>query len=520
MATPMFKIDGLWSGFPSLYFLAFGVSLLAFTTYSLYVAFFSPLSKFPGPLSARFSNLYLLREASRGRNHLLFPELHAKYGSIVRTGPNRLLFGHPDAVPVIYGTNSKFYKGHFYTAFRRNFQGRLMDNVFTTRDPIYHKQMKTSAASVYSLSSLKQMEALVDGNTSLFIKSMEAKAGRPVDLSGWLQWYAIDVIGSITFLQTFGCMETESDAKGVISMVDFAFQYGTVVGMMPKLHHLLLGSRYGAKFFSFIPFLAKANHYNHVGLMTMKGIKDYDARNDEEKASSPDLLSAMRQAQKNHPDRLTDRDLMGFLFANIVAGSDTTAVALRCIFYSLARNPDVYAKLVAEIRNAERDGKLSTIVTYQEAMAMRYLNAVIKEALRIHPGAALPLERIVPPEGAEICGAFIPGGTDVGVSSWVVNHDEDVFAEDPHKFRPERWLEADQDQLRLMDRTFFTFGGGSRICLGKNISMLEMTKFIPQVLRKFKLEWAYPNTDWEIETYFVAKQRGLNMRLIPIKAET
>ena len=59
------------------------------------------------------------------------------------------------------------------------------------------------------------------------------------------------------------------------------------------------------------------------------------------------------------------------------------------------------------------------------------------------------------------------------------------------------------------------FGGGDRSCIGKNISILEVTKLVPQVLRKFKLEWASPEKDWVVESYFVAKQKGVVMRLIP-----
>lgn len=79
---------------------------------------------------------------------------------------------------------------------------------------------------------------------------------------------------------------------------------------------------------------------------------------------------------------------------------------------------------------------------------------MIKETLRIHPGTPLPLERVVPPEGANLCGTFVPGGTTVGVSAWVVRRDKRVYGADANKFRPERWLEADADQLRLMERTF------------------------------------------------------------------
>ncbi|KIW59976.1 hypothetical protein PV05_00233 [Exophiala xenobiotica] len=359
------------------------------------------------------------------------------------------------------------------------------------------------------------MEKLVDENTHVFVNKMESKAGEPVNLGDWVQWYAFDVIGTITFLKPFGCMQVEGDMNNMIRNTDTSFRYVSVVGQMPKLHRWLLGSPTGVKLLSRIPFFAKANHWPYIGVVAARAIHEYDSRSEEEKGRCANLLAGFRQAQAKHPERLTDRDLMGFLFANIAAGSDTTAVTLRSLFYHLVRTPGCYSKLTDEIRAAENAGALSSPVTYQEGLNLKYLQAVIKETLRIHPGTPLPLERVVPPEGANLCGTFVPGGTTVGVSAWVVQRDKRVYGADANKFRPERWLEPDADQLRLMERTFLRFGGGARSCIGKNISILEVTKLVPQVLRKFKLEWASPEKDWVVESYFVAKQKGVVMRLIP-----
>ena len=95
-------------------------------------------------------------------------------------------------------------------------------------------------------------------------------------------------------------------------------------------------------------------------------------------------------------------------------------------------------------------------------MLTEFSQAVIKEALRLHPGVSLPLERVVPEGGAELCGKFIPGGTVVGMHAWVIHHDERVFGKDAHDFRPERWLEADEERLKMMERSFLSVSGWSR----------------------------------------------------------
>jgi len=80
--------------------------------------------------------------------------------------------------------------------------------------------------------------------------------------------------------------------------------------------------------------------------------------------------------------------------------------------------------------------------------------AVMKEALRLHPGVAFPLEREVPAGGALICGVHLPAGTNVGITAPVIHHNRDVFGEDADDFKPERWTDASKEQLKVMDRSF------------------------------------------------------------------
>lgn len=74
--------------------------------------------------------------------------------------------------------------------------------------------------------------------------------------------------------------------------------------------------------------------------------------------------------------------------------------------------------------------------------------------MRIHPGVAFPLERYVPKGGATICGAWLPEGTNVSVNAAVIHMDKNIYGADAHEFRPERWLEASPDRLKVMDRCF------------------------------------------------------------------
>lgn len=195
------------------------------------------------------------------------------------------------------------------------------------------------------------------------------------------------------------------------------------------------------------------------------------------------------------------------------AGSDTTAISLRAVFYFLLQNPAKYQKLKKEISKAEDDDKFSTFVSFEQGSKLIYLQAVIKESLRLHPGVSYPLERIVPSGGAYLCGHHLPAGTAVGVHAWVVHRDTRIFGDDANEFRPERWIDSDMEKMKQMNRAFLAFGAGSRTCLGKHISMLEMTKLVSQLLRKFDFEWASGEEDWRISGSWFAKQTGLHLRL-------
>lgn len=76
--------------------------------------------------------------------------------------------------------------------------------------------------------------------------------------------------------------------------------------------------------------------------------------------------------------------------------------------------------------------------------------------MRLTPAIAHAFDRIVPKGGDVICDTHLPGGTIVGISAVVVHQDKEIYGQDAHLYRPERWLEASEEQLKLMEKTFFT----------------------------------------------------------------
>jgi cytochrome P450 len=163
---------------------------------------------------------------------------------------------------------------------------------------------------------------------------------------------------------------------------------------------------------------------------------------------------------------------------NSGAGADTTSIAMRsCLFY-LGQNSTVLRKLCDEIdafhQSQDSPDKL---ITYQQASGLPYLGAVIKEATRLFPSINFMLPRHAPP-GFEVQGHRIPPSVQVGISPIAQNRDRAIWGEDADVFRPERWLES-EEQARFLESSNMLWGGnGPRSCVGKNIALVSSTRLI------------------------------------------
>lgn len=124
------------------------------------------------------------------------------------------------------------------------------------------------------------------------------------------------------------------------------------------------------------------------------------------------------------------------------------------MFYYLCKTPRCYAKLVAETDDMDKKGDLSNPITFGEASRMPYLQACMKEAMRIHPAVGQMLERVVPSGGAKFGNIWLPSSTIVGMNPWVVSREISVYRHDVDEYRPERWLEADPEAAKAMNKNF------------------------------------------------------------------
>ena len=173
--------------------------------------------------------------------------------------------------------------------------------------------------------------------------------------------------------------------------------------------------------------------------------------------------------------------LLTFLVVSSLAGSDTTSTAIRSIFLFLITAPLVYTKLMKEIDEAIGNGRISTPVKDEEAKDLPYLQACIQEGLRIWPPFTGLLMKTINKGGETIKGQYIPEGTSIGHCAWGIQR-RPIFGKDVDAFRPERWLEAEPEQRKEMERTVdLIFGSGRWACLGRTIVYIELNKIFIEV---------------------------------------
>ncbi|KAJ9646931.1 hypothetical protein H2204_000623 [Knufia peltigerae] len=242
-------------------------------------------------------------------------------------------------------------------------------------------------------------------------------------------------------------------------------------------------------------------------------------------AERTDFVSKLLEMHKAQPDKISLENVFMACLTNVGAGSDTTSISLSAILYYLIKSPDKYKKagflpienlcnqkanrpkLRDEIDESYSSGEASRPMTYQQSQRLPYLQACIKEGLRLHPATGLPLARVVPKGGARICGRFFPEGTTVGVNAWVMNRNPTVFGPDADDFRPERWLES-SERASEMDRHLMSFGLGSRTCIGKNISLMEIGIALPEIVSRFDFELLKPLEELKTENVWFVKQKN------------
>lgn len=282
-------------------------------------------------------------------------------------------------------------------------------------------------------------------------------------------------MGELCFAEPFGCLDQESTTEWSTSVIN-VFIAATWTQGIRRLCGVGTWLEY---IISKLLIPGKAAEWRNIHLENSREKTLHRIANGD--GEHADFVSQILANDSKKSLSHTEVILNIALF--ISAGTDTTATTLTGWTYFVCTHPEVYSRLVKEVREAFVD---EDDIVWEKISKLRYLEATIYEALRLFPPSGASQQRVVPPGGATIDGYFIPAGKCVAVSPWASTRSRLNFHE-PDMFRPERWLGEDEKYSNDNLGASLPFGTGPRVCIGRHLAYLEMRLILSHLLWNFDI---------------------------------
>ncbi|RDW58561.1 cytochrome P450 [Aspergillus mulundensis] len=454
--------------------------------------FWSPLSDIPGPFLASFTRLWHIIRIFAGDINTRSIEEHERHGPFVRIAHDEVSVCHPDAIRSVL--LDPIPKAPWYKVLA------LPDSRFqtpmSTTDPKRRVELAKNVASAYTLSNVMKSETYINAMVELMLDRFDqfSETQELVEFDKWFNYLAFDIGGEVVFSQRFGFLESGTDIGGAIANNRSLNAYIVAAGYFQWLHNLTLGN----------PLLSKLNLLpnNHVFDTAMAALRRREANPD----ARNDMVEHWKRTMREHPDRMTIIDFQAAATGTIGAAADTVSAALQSFVYHMLRKPQHLDKLRAEIADERAQGRCNDpIVSFAHAKNMEYLQACIKESLRIFAPVPFGLARVAPKGGLKIGDRFFPEGTKLSVNPWVIHHCKELFGPDAKEYNPDRWL---GDKAKAIDKYFMPFGQGYNSCPGRHLATIELSKTIATLVRDYDFRQQDPSQTWKYVAYFTAVPYG------------
>ncbi|KAK8013125.1 cytochrome P450 [Apiospora marii] len=423
------------------------------------------LIKYPGPLAAKLTDAYNGFFAYRRRLHLTAWQNQQKYGSVVRQGPNKLVFNSVRALKDIY-RNDQMTKPRAYMAMG---PGLTSYTVFTATDRHLHRARRQLIGQVLTDRSMRAFEPIMIEQVDIYLRRLlaDARSSTPVNMTERSRQLGLNIAGLLGFGYDLG-LQTEETNQFMLTMLEAGTLWSDVFLQWP-----------GARMFRLGLVLVRVSRELRGRYLSLieKMIRQRTAM---AKDAKHDLYSYVADAlDEKSGGGLRQSDLWAESNLFLTAAGDTTKTALSGTFFYLSRNPDAYRKLSAEIQHTFQN---SNDIRGSALAGCRYLRACIDESLRLSSPAPGTLWRELgadsDAESYIIDGHLLPRGTVVGVNIYSIHHNPEYF---PDPFSP-------PTRARGMADAFTPFLMGPRGCAGKTMAYMEVGLVIAKTLWYFDFE--------------------------------
>lgn len=455
--------------------------------------YFSIISDIPGPLLGTFGTCFQIWEIYKGRINERIAQLHRQHGPFVRISYNEVSVDHPEAIQILAAS---IWKADWYKLFA--VPNSNYNSLMSECDPKKNAAMRSNVASGYSGSNVLRSEPSIDKLIQLLesrLDELSRKKG-PFELGLWLHFLTWDIMGEVMFSTRFGFLDQGKDIGNSIKNNFGLAVYVTLTSYARWLHAIFLGN----PILRWLDFQPKEHTFN----TTLKAVA---ARKKNPEAKF-DMMEQWMGQQKRHPDRMTEHDVLCTAISTLGAGGETVGSVLQAFFYFLLKEDPVYLRrLREEIDTAKAAGLLSPVVSNAEASRLPYLQACIKESLRLYPGVAWNLPRVAPKEGLTIAGHHFAPGTVLSVNPWLIHRNQACFGKDADSYDPERWLN-EAAAVKQMEKFWIPYGLGYNACPGRNVATIELNKITATLIRDFDIRLQDPKGRWKYHSLFVTSQSG------------
>ncbi|KAI0097286.1 cytochrome P450 [Nemania sp. FL0031] len=450
------------------------IGIIYFSFLAVYRVLFHPLKDYPGPFLAKVSDIYAGFFAVKMSLHLATYSDLKKYGPVLRHGSNKLIFNSATALQDIY-SNEKVNKSRVYLLTVSS--GK--PSIFNMLDNRKHRNRRKIIGQAINGKALRAFEPTMAGQIDIFIQQLvvSSRNSSPINMTERCKRLGMDIVGLLAFGYALNLQTDPTNRYILPGLAVETYRFNCFM-QCPSLKRLGLD-----RVIEVLGYKAKMKYTKNLDHM----IK---ARLSELTHAKDDLYSVVAPHLDNTTDGIGTSELWSEALFFLPAGGDTITTAMSALFFYLSRNPSVYKKLATEIRSTFKD--YEDIKGGQQLTGCRYLRACIDETLRISPPVAGTLWR-EPSEPVVIDGRVIPAGTQVGVNSYSLHHNEDYFTR-PFEFDPDRWLVTDEVVLSRMNSAFFPFSLGSRGCTGKSMAYLEVGLMLAKTMWLFDFEIAPGNS--------------------------
>jgi hypothetical protein len=483
----------------------------------IYRLFFHPLSKVPGPRFARLTKLWLVWHVRKGKSHIFMPNLHKKYGPIVRIAPNEVLVCSEDAVRLAYGAGTRFIKGSWYQACATPKRGADEGlDLLTEMNMDKYRMQRRAIGPAYSVAGMEKHEHLLASYIETYIAKLKSFDGKEIDLAEWMHIYALDALSWFTLSTSLDYTAKGHDGGNLVSS-DSIWSCFTTIGLFPTyvdiMHSipkiggllilpasLLLGlgvPKYWPIFEFVIPQimsrLRSLESTRDVKMLQRSGMKKglplpVDKQEEYDQSNEKDLLATLMNLHHNKEAKFKPTWVLGITMTNFGAGHDTIMITLAACVYNLATHPSYMTRLRQEMaaQGVNKDSTYTDIIT-----RVPLYSAILKESLRLYPAVSFYMPRVVPADGATICNTYLPPKTTMGINLWATHRNPDTFVR-PEEFVPDRWLQDGSDtkkkEIGRLDQFWLGFGGQSRSCPGQNLGRFFVIKVLARMVEEFDIE--------------------------------